>query len=163
MEKEIGLYIHIPFCKQKCYYCDFISFANKENIQEEYIRCIQKEIIQYATENKVMARHGLEKSYVLKTIYIGGGTPSCIDEIYIANIIKTVKNNFKIKEDAEITIEVNPGTVTAEKLETYRNIGINRISIGLQAAQDRLLKEIGRIHTYKQFEYAFELARKVRI
>ena len=110
-----------------------------------------------------MARHGLEKSYVLKTIYIGGGTPSCIDEIYIANIIKTVKNNFKIKEDAEITIEVNPGTVTLEKLETYRNIGINRISIGLQAAQDRLLKEIGRIHTYKQFEYAFELARKVRI
>ena len=163
MEREIGLYIHIPFCKQKCYYCDFVSFANMNDKEEEYIACIQKEIVQYATENKVMSAHDLEKIYALKTIYIGGGTPSVIDEIYIANIIQTIKRYFRINEGAEITIEVNPGTVTKEKLETYKSIGINRLSIGLQAVQDRLLKEIGRIHTYKQFEDTFETARKVRI
>lgn len=160
-EKEIGLYIHIPFCKQKCYYCDFVSFANKIEFEKRYVNCVEKEIIQYATENKVMANHNLESLYVIKTIYIGGGTPSILDEIYIANIMKTIKNNFKIRENAEITIEVNPGTVTKEKLETYINIGINRISIGLQAVQDSLLQEIGRIHTYKQFEDTYFDARDV--
>lgn len=160
-EKEIGLYIHIPFCKQKCYYCDFVSFANKIEFEKRYVNCVEKEIIQYATENKVMANHNLEPLYVIKTIYIGGGTPSILDEIYIANIMKTIKNNFKIRENAEITIEVNPGTVTKEKLETYINIGINRISIGLQAVQDSLLQEIGRIHTYKQFEDTYLDARDV--
>lgn len=160
-EKEIGLYVHIPFCRQKCYYCDFISYANKYDIVEKYIQCLKKEIIQYANENKIMSEHELEPKYVIKTIYIGGGTPSAIDESYIIDIINTIKNNFKIKEKAEITIEVNPGTVNKEKLEKYKKCGINRLSIGLQAVQDDILKNIGRIHTYKDFENTYQYAREV--
>ena len=160
-EKEIGLYVHMPFCKQKCYYCDFVSYANKYNIVDRYIQCLKKEIIQYANENKIMSKHGLEPKYVIKTIYIGGGTPSSIDELYIINILQKIKENFQIKNDAEITIEVNPGTVNKEKLETYREIGINRLSIGLQAVQDEILKSIGRIHTFKDFENTYKYAREV--
>lgn len=158
-EKEIGLYIHIPFCKQKCYYCDFISFQNKENEIEEYINALKKEITKYALENKIMAEHKLERKYLLKTIYIGGGTPSYIDEKYIIDIMNIIKENFDIKEDAEITIEANPGTVTIDKMNAYKEIGINRLSIGLQATQDEILKEIGRIHTYSDFKNIFEIAR----
>ena len=160
-EKEIGLYVHMPFCKQKCYYCDFVSYANKYNIVDRYIQCLKKEIIQYANENKIMSKHGLEPKYVIKTIYIGGGTPSSIDELYIINILQKIKENFQIKNDAEITIEVNPGTVNKEKLKTYRDIGINRLSIGLQAVQDEILKSIGRIHTFKDFENTYKYAREV--
>lgn len=160
-EKEIGLYIHIPFCKQKCYYCDFVSYANKYEIVERYIQCLKKEIIQYANENKIMSAHELEARYVIRTIYIGGGTPSSIDEKYIIDLLQTIKENFKIKEDAEITIEVNPGTVNKEKLEVYRESGINRLSIGLQAVQDDILKSIGRIHSYKEFEDTYMAARAV--
>ena len=160
-EKKIGLYIHIPFCKQKCYYCDFISYANKEELVERYIKCLKKEILQYANENKIMSEHGLEERYVIKTIYIGGGTPSAIDEVYIINVLDTIKDNFKMRDNAEITIEVNPGTVNKDKLESYRECGINRLSIGLQAVQDDILKCIGRIHTYKDFENTYEYAREV--
>ena len=160
-EKEIGLYVHMPFCKQKCYYCDFVSYANKYNMVDRYIQCLKKEIIQYANENRIMSKHGLEQKYVIKTIYIGGGTPSSIDELYIINILQKIKENFQIKNDAEITIEVNPGTVNKEKLETYREIGINRLSIGLQAVQDEILKSIGRIHTFKDFENTYKYAREV--
>ena len=160
-EKEIGLYIHIPFCKSKCYYCDFVSFSDKEDLEEKYVKCLENELIRYSTENKIMSDHNLENKYVIRTIYIGGGTPSILDEIYIANIIKTIKENFNVEKDVEITIDVNPGTVTREKLETYINVGINRLSIGLQACQDKLLKEIGRIHSYKQFEDTYNIARSV--
>lgn len=160
-EKEIGLYIHIPFCKQKCYYCDFTSYANKEELVERYIKCLKKEILQYANENKIMSEHGLEERYVIKTIYIGGGTPSAIGEVYIINVLDTIKDNFKMRDNAEITIEVNPGTVNKDKLESYRECGINRLSIGLQAVQDDILKCIGRIHTYKDFENTYEYAREV--
>lgn len=159
--KEIGLYIHIPFCRQKCYYCDFVSFANRDDMIERYVNCLKQEIIQYAQENKVMADHGLEPKYILKTIYIGGGTPSAISERYIVEILETVKENFEIKDDAEITIEVNPGTATKEKLETYKEFGINRLSIGLQAVQDDILKKIGRIHTYQDFLDTYNYARDV--
>lgn len=159
--KEIGLYIHIPFCRQKCYYCDFVSFANRDDMIERYVNCLKQEIIQYAQENKVMADHNLEPKYILKTIYIGGGTPSAIPEKYIVEILETVKENFEIKEDAEITIEVNPGTATKEKLETYKELGINRLSIGLQAVQDDRLKKIGRIHTYQDFLDTYNYARDV--
>ena len=159
--KEIGLYVHIPFCKQKCYYCDFISHANKEQMIERYVNCLKKEIIQYATENKVMAAHGLELEYRIKTIYIGGGTPSFIDEAYILSIVKTIKDNFNLNEDSEITIEVNPGTANKDKLEAFKSCGINRLSIGLQAVQDEILKKIGRIHTYQDFLNTYEYARQV--
>ena len=138
-EKEIGLYIHMPFCKQKCLYCDFVSYANKYGEVDRYIKCLKKEIVQYANENRIMHEHGLEPKYIIKTIYIGGGTPSSIDEGYILSVIKTIKENFAVEEDAEITIEVNPGTVNKEKLEAYKQCGINRLSIGLQAVQDNLL------------------------
>ena len=160
-EKEIGLYVHIPFCKSKCYYCDFVSYANKENSQKEYINCIKQELIHYSEENQIMASHNLEKKYVISTIYIGGGTPSIIEYNYIEQIINAIKSNFKIKENAEITIEVNPGTITKEKLDAYAKIGINRLSIGLQAVQNEILKQIGRIHTYEQFLNTYNMARQV--
>lgn len=160
-EKDIGLYIHIPFCKSKCYYCDFVSYADMCSLEKRYIKCLQKDIEKYANENSIMAKHGLEKKYIVKTIYFGGGTPSILDEKYIVDIMNTIRTNFKLADEPEITIEVNPGTITKERLETYYDVGINRLSIGLQAVQDNLLEEIGRIHNYKQFEDAYNLARKV--
>lgn len=178
-EKEIGLYIHIPFCKHKCYYCDFVSYANKKKFFKKYVECVKKEIGKYARENRIMSEHGLEPKYVIKTIYIGGGTPSLIDEEYIEDILKSIRENFEITsnleenyeaQDEEIknynsqietTIEVNPGTVTKEKLQKYLECGINRLSIGLQAVQDNLLKEIGRIHTFEDFQNVYKWAREV--
>ena len=177
--KEIGLYIHIPFCKHKCYYCDFVSYANKKKFFKKYVECVKKEIGKYARENRIMSEHGLEPKYVIKTIYIGGGTPSLIDEEYIEDILKSIRENFEITsnleenyeaQDEEIknynsqietTIEVNPGTVTREKLQKYLECGINRLSIGLQAVQDNLLKEIGRIHTFEDFQNVYKWAREV--
>lgn len=151
--KELGIYIHIPFCKQKCSYCDFTSFANKEEHIKKYIKCLIKEI-----ENVSMAE---KNSYVVNTIYIGGGTPSFIDSKYIIEILEKIKDKFKLKENAEITIEVNPGTVNEKKLRDYIEAGINRISIGLQSTNNEILKQIGRIHTYEEFLNTYNLARKV--
>ena len=177
--KEIGLYIHIPFCKHKCYYCDFVSYANKKKFFKKYVECVKKEIEKYARENRIMSEHGLEPKYVIKTIYIGGGTPSLIDEEYIEDILKSIRENFEITsnleenyeaQDEEIkncnsqietTIEVNPGTVTKEKLQKYLECGINRLNIGLQAVQDNLLKKIGRIHTFEDFQNVYKWAREV--
>ncbi len=148
--KEIGIYIHIPFCKSKCYYCDFISFADKEEQIEEYIDALKLEI-----EKKA------DSSYIVKTIFIGGGTPTVISEKYIIGIINTIKNNYKVYEEAEITIEVNPNTADEKKLKAYKNIGINRLSIGLQSSNNELLKKIGRIHTYEDYLETIKLAKKV--
>ena len=123
--KELNLYIHIPFCKQKCYYCDFISYPNKDDYIENYIDTLINEYRNYKAEE-----------YSIKTIYIGGGTPSYIDSKYIIKLLKEIN----LDNAEEITIEVNPGTVTREKLIDYKNVGINRLSIGLQATQDSLLK-----------------------
>ena len=143
---EVNLYIHIPFCKKKCYYCDFISYSNKDDYIEEYIDTVIKEYSNYKAEE-----------YIIKTVYIGGGTPSYIDSKYIVKLLKEIN----IEKAEEITIEINPGTVTKEKLIDYRNSGINRLSIGLQATQDTLLKEIGRIHTYNEFLDTYNMAREV--
>ena len=142
--KEIGVYIHIPFCKQKCLYCDFVSFANKQELQNDYIQALKKEIQNWKND-----------AYKIKTIYIGGGTPSYIDSNYISEIINLVGNA------PSITIELNPGTVTKEKLLVYKNAGINRLSIGLQSTNDTLLKQIGRIHNYNQFLETYNLAREL--
>lgn len=152
--KEIGIYIHIPFCKKKCNYCDFISFQNKSEYIEEYICCLKKEI-QESTKIKDV------DEIIVKTIYIGGGTPSYIASKHIVDLIKTIKNKYKICDTAEITIEVNPGTVTKQKLEDYYNIGINRLSIGLQSTNNEILKMIERIHTYEEFINTYNLARKI--
>ena len=160
--KDIGIYVHIPFCKQKCYYCDFISYVGKEKLVEKYINILIKEITDVAEGNKLDYESGMDDLFKVNTIYIGGGTPSFIDSKYIVNIIKIIKEKFKLDENVEITLEVNPGTVTKEKLELYKNCGINRLSIGLQSAQNSLLKEIGRIHTLKEFLETYKIAKKVK-
>ena len=148
--KNLGIYIHIPFCVKKCSYCDFVSFANKNNYIEEYVNALKKEI----KDNK-------RNDYEIDTIYIGGGTPSFIDAKYISEIFKVIKENFNVNSNAEITIEVNPGTVNEEKLNVYKEAGINRLSIGLQSTKNEILKQIGRIHNYEQFIETYNIARKV--
>ncbi len=148
--EELGIYIHIPFCKQKCFYCDFCSFANKNEMQGKYVETVINEIKNITHKEK----------YTVTTIYLGGGTPSILNPDYIKNILQEIKSSFEILDDAEITIEINPGTVNEEKLKKYKEYGINRLSIGLQSANDKILKKIGRIHDYKQFEETFFYARK---
>ena len=148
--KNLGIYIHIPFCVKKCDYCDFISYCDKNNLIEEYIEKLKEEI----TNNLD------NKEYTVKTIYIGGGTPSYIDSKYIVDILNIIKEKYDL-ENTEVTIEVNPGTVTETKLLDYKKVGINRLSIGLQETNNDLLKAIGRIHTYEQFLETYKLARKV--
>lgn len=152
--KEIGIYIHIPFCKQKCYYCDFISYAKQEEKFSKYVENLKKEI-----KNKAK-KYNKEKNKV-NTIYIGGGTPSILESKHIKEIINILQENYTVINEPEITIEVNPGTVDEQKLNEYLKMGINRISIGLQTTNDVLLKQIGRIHTYNQFLDCYKAARKV--
>ena len=154
MKRNLGIYIHIPFCIKKCSYCDFISFENKLDFQGKYIEQLKKEI---ESQKEIL------KNSDITTIYIGGGTPSAIKSKYIVEIINYLNEyiNFKESNNIEITIEVNPGTVTKQKLTDYYNSGINRISIGLQCVQDRLLKIIGRIHNFEQFLETFKMAREV--
>ena len=146
MKKRIGIYIHIPFCKSKCYYCDFISFAQKEEWIEEYVNALIKEI-----------KHVDLSKYNIKTIYIGGGTPSILESKYIVQILNEIKPFVDL--NAEITIEVNPGTVDKEKLKAYKEAGINRLSIGLQSTENELLKQIGRIHKFEDFIETYKNAR----
>lgn len=153
-EKELGIYIHIPFCKQKCYYCDFVSFSNKEGYIEKYVETVKREIDSYDLSN-----------YNITTIYIGGGTPSRIPSEKIQEILEIIKQEISANqtkwEDIEITIELNPGTVDEEKIKKYKEIGINRLSIGLQSTNNKLLKEIGRIHTFEDFKNTYNLVKKV--
>lgn len=153
MLNELGIYIHIPFCKQKCYYCDFVSYSNKCNEVKEYIESLKKEIEEFDFSN-----------YKVTSIYIGGGTPSYIDSIYIVEILSELKEKLKCNliefKDIEITIEVNPGTVDTKKLNDYKKLGINRLSIGLQSTKNDILKKIGRIHTYQEFLEIYKLARE---
>lgn len=145
---EVGLYIHIPFCKEKCKYCDFVSYSKKESFMEEYIKALSKEIKQECSDKKI------------KSIYIGGGTPSYVPNKYWKLLKETIDNLNKSK-NLEFSIEANPGTVTEEKLEFFKEIGVNRISFGLQAWQDYLLNKLGRIHNIEEFLYSYKLARKL--
>ena len=151
--KQLGLYIHIPFCKQKCDYCDFLSFSNIEYKQEEYINSLLEEIKEKSSKIS-------RQEYMVTTIYIGGGTPSNIEAKYIIKILNLIKECFNLF-NPEITIEVNPGTVDEEKLKTYYQEGIKRLSIGLQSTNNELLKLIGRIHTYEDFLDTYNMARKI--
>ena len=135
-------YIHIPFCKQKCLYCDFNSYANYEKWIPSYIDALKKEI----------QRESIDELY---TTYIGGGTPSFIDEKYMKEVLSLLPPSL------ETTIEMNPGTVTKKKLLAYQHAGVNRISMGLQVADDKILKIIGRIHTVEDFEEAYRIVREV--
>lgn len=148
--KEIGIYVHIPFCKSKCLYCDFTSYTDKNTEIRRYVDCLKREI-NYRSKDE----------YLVKTIFFGGGTPSIIDGKYIVEILSEINNAYIVDKNAEITIEINPGTIDKHKLEKYKEAGINRISIGLQSSKKELLKEIGRIHTYEDFENTVELAKEV--
>ena len=145
------IYIHIPFCIRKCDYCDFLSGPSGPKEQADYVQALLREI--QAVEE------GEGRS--VSSIFIGGGTPSVLDERLLGDILKEIRNRFKVEEDAEITIEVNPGTANIGKLQAYREMGINRLSIGLQSPQDRELKILGRIHNYGQFLEIYQEARTV--
>lgn len=147
-KKELSLYIHIPFCKQKCFYCDFPSYASIDYLREDYVKALCKEI-----EEKAI-------NYKIKSIFIGGGTPSYLETKEIAKLLKTI-SKLDLEEGLEFTMECNPGALAEEKLKTMIDGGVNRISMGLQAVQNSLLKDIGRIHTFKEFTENFNLARKV--
>lgn len=143
MSQEIGLYIHIPFCAMKCSYCDFLSFGGKPQITRDlYIESLVNEI------NNINVTI---KDSIISSLYIGGGTPSILSINNITKVMKAITNNYRVKPNAEITIEVNPGTVNKKLVETYLELGINRVSIGLQSANDAMLKDLGRIHTYQRF------------
>ena len=146
--KEISLYIHIPFCKQRCFYCDFPTFAGKEKFREDYIKALVKEIEEKCSD------------YLIKTIFIGGGTPSYLEENELEKLLITV-SKLNLSSKLEYSMECNPGTVNENKLKIMKKYGINRISFGLQSCNDNLLKKIGRIHTLEEFLENYNLARKV--
>ncbi|MGL5417165.1 MAG: radical SAM family heme chaperone HemW [Clostridium sp.] len=147
MSKEKLLYIHIPFCKQKCFYCDFPSFSNIDYLRKEYLEMLKKE-------------SEIRCNDVYESLFIGGGTPSHLN-ITELDYLGVILKKIKFTENAEKTMECNPGTINEEKLKRIKEIGINRISFGLQTTNNSLLKEIGRIHTIEQFKENFKLARKV--
>ncbi len=152
MKKPLSIYIHIPFCKHKCMYCDFLSFANETvTTQIQYINALMNEINLYKP---------YADRYIVKTIYIGGGTPSILDEALIGNVLDHIREVFKVDRFAEITIEANPGTIKYTDLLMFRDKGINRISIGLQSSDDDLLRLLGRIHTFDDFLGGFDAARR---
>nr|WP_038069034.1 MULTISPECIES: radical SAM family heme chaperone HemW [Thermoanaerobacterium] len=145
-----GIYVHIPFCKRKCYYCDFNSYANMEDSFFSFKKAIIKEIKTRKEELKD----------IYTSVYIGGGTPNVLPPIYIEEILGEIYENYSLSKDAEITIELNPGLIDEEKLKLYKKAGVNRISIGLQSWQNDLLKAIGRIHTVSDFIENYSIASK---
>ena len=150
MKKNLQIYIHIPFCVKKCLYCDFLSFAAEERVQEDYVSALLEEIKHYG---ETMT------DYDVTTIYIGGGTPSYVNHVWIETVLAEIYENFSIKPNVEISIECNPGTLSSWKLGAYKSAGINRLSIGLQSANNEELKLLGRIHTYEDFLKSYEMAR----
>ena len=136
-KQTLGIYIHIPFCVRKCNYCDFLSFCDKEYLHRPYVDALKREITAWAREYGKK-----EKNYIITTVYFGGGTPSSPEASYIEEIMSEFRNGFTVSKDCEITLECNPGTVDAEKFRSYYNIGINRLSMGLQSAQNNELKFI---------------------
>ena len=151
MNGGMELYLHMPFCVRKCAYCDFLSFPTDQETQNLYTRRLREDI------DAMGKKYG---DIPVDTIFIGGGTPSVPDSALIVGIMEHVRKAFHVAEDAEISMEANPGTVTREKLTDYRRAGINRLSFGLQSANDRELKLLGRIHTWAEFLESFHLARE---
>ncbi len=141
-KQPLELYLHIPFCVRKCNYCDFLSGPADVCMQEQYMKALITEISGRSTECR---------EYEVQTVFIGGGTPSVVNAEWIERITEELQSCYHLAEDAEITIEINPGTVDRDKLQIYRRAGINRLSIGLQSASDEELKKLGRIHTLEQF------------
>lgn len=135
--KKIGLYIHIPFCMDKCFYCDFATMPYQDKRIPEYFELLEKEIDMY---------RDLGEEFIIDSIYIGGGTPTYVDSVYIKKILERIRTIFKIDENAEITIEGNPKTINKTKVQSYKSVGINRISLGVQSFNDNLVEKLGRYH-----------------
>ena len=153
--KRLGIYVHIPFCTKKCNYCDFYSLASSEDEKKAYIEALKREIRE--------ASKKVSDEYRVYTIYFGGGTPSIIKADYIKEILEEIRLGFRLYKDdfyPEITIECNPKTVDMEKLLVYKEAGINRISLGLQSTNDDELRLLGRIHTYEDFLYSYDMVRE---
>jgi len=169
--RELGIYIHIPFCLKKCKYCDFISFENKFEQTEKYCQKVLDSIINFEDTIQYLKNTNkienplfvYNEEIVINTIYFGGGTPSSIDANLIIKILECIKQKFTLKKEAEITIEINPGSINKDKLILLKKAGFNRISIGLQETHNDILNLIGRIHTYEQFLEVYNIAREVRI
>lgn len=146
--REIGLYVHIPFCRSKCLYCDFNSYERREKDAAEYMEALFRELEAYRKEY----------GFKFKTVFIGGGTPTVINCTLLGELMERLAPY--ITAGAEVSMEANPGTVTLDSLRYYKGIGINRLSIGLQAWQEELLKSLGRIHGREDFLQAYEWARR---
>ena len=151
MKKDLGLYIHIPFCIKKCDYCDFLSWKSTEKEREDYVRALEKEIKSYRE---------FAREYRVSTVFFGGGTPSVLTGEQTERILDAVREVFQMEKEPEITLEMNPGTGEMEKLVQYRKMGINRLSIGLQSVKNENLKLLGRIHTYEEFLESCKWARE---
>ena len=147
--KRLGLYIHIPFCDRICNYCDFTAFQGANSKIKEYVEALKKEIELKGNKN-----------FLIDSIFIGGGTPSFIDGKYIFEILEKVKENFTVLDNIEISIETNPKTFDEKKLEYYKSTKINRLSIGVQSFNDKILKELGRNHNSKETLESIELVKK---
>ncbi len=150
-KKELEIYIHIPFCVRKCQYCDFLSGPAEEETKAQYMEALCREI-----EGKG-SKYG---EYEVSSIFLGGGTPTAVKAELLCRVLRLVKEKFDVKPEAEITIEMNPGTVTKDALNLYKNAGINRVSLGLQSTDNKELQSLGRIHTYEQFLETYKLVRE---
>ena len=151
--EALSLYIHIPFCLKKCSYCDFLSAPQDEETRERYVRALIREIRSRKNWAEETGRH-------VDTIFLGGGTPSVLAADQISRIMEAVHVSFDVGKDAEISMELNPGTADQEKLRAFRQAGINRLSMGVQSLQDQELRLLGRIHNTGQAKEAFLMARK---
>lgn len=151
MMKNMGLYVHIPFCKRKCLYCDFPSFGGMEEKFNAYA---------YALEQEIEKRGEKSLDYMVTSIFFGGGTPTVLSDELLSSLLERVKASFNIADEAEITIEANPGTMGEEKAMALREMGFNRLSMGVQAWQNHLLSILGRVHTIEEFQNNFKNARK---
>jgi oxygen-independent coproporphyrinogen-3 oxidase len=158
MKKELptlGLYIHIPFCRQKCAYCDFYSLAHREDKMDAYTDALARHLEEIAPRSA---------THLVDTVYFGGGTPSYLGEKRLIRLIKLIKKEYPLSKDAEITLEANPDSIGSWKTLTHlRRSGFNRISLGMQSSDDALLKEIGRIHTFEQVQQAVQQVRRAKI
>lgn len=151
MKKDLGLYLHVPFCVKKCDYCDFLSKEAAEEEKEAYVDALIKEIKSYKK---------FAGNYKVSTVFVGGGTPSCLRAEQTKRIFDALYEIFEFVKHPEITTEMNPGTVDREKLEVYKACGINRLSIGMQSVKDENLKVLGRIHNFEQLLEVYQLARE---
>ena len=154
-KQRLGIYIHVPFCKSKCAYCDFYSFVpTDETVCERYVKALVKHMESYKKSCE---------SYAPDTVFIGGGTPTSLPIELLLEIIRGVKRNFRLTKGAEITLEANPATVTFKDLRRLRRAGVNRLSLGLQSGDPSELKTLSRLHTRREFEEAFRDARRAKI